>query len=215
MNIKEILNYQFTIVNPTSDSIKTCDKERNKTIAEYTKKEMILYDSGTNKVEDFAKASKFWNKIANPDKTVNSAYGHLIWVKRSLGNAKYSQDQKRMTPWEWAKQCLIEDKDSRQAILRFSLPEHHWKGNKDFVCTLNGIFFIREDKLHFSIIMRSNDIVKGITYDLPWFCSLMDKMVHELKQYYPKLEKGQYTHLSHSMHAYERDEKTILKMLGK
>jgi hypothetical protein len=51
-------------------------------------------------------------------------------------------------------------------------------------------------------------------YDLPWFVSLMDRMVEELKPTYPNLQKGEYTHIVHSMHAYEKDEKAILKMLG-
>lgn len=233
--VREILNYQFTILNPVPEPIKTHDEERNKVIESYTAKEVELYDSGTNKVEDFAKASKFWNKIANPDGTVNSAYGHLIWHKKSLGNefeqehlpcpihTKYGTGKgsvlrtvtKLRTPWEWAKDSLIADKDTRQALLKFSLAEHLWMGNKDQVCTLEGIFMIREDKLHFSVNMRSNDLTLGLVYDLPWFISLMYKMRDELKETYPNLEIGSYTHLAHSMHIYERDEEKVLKMLGR
>jgi thymidylate synthase len=118
------------------------------------------------------------------------------------------------TPWEWAKSCLIEDKDSRQALLRFSLPEHQWKGNKDQTCTLSGLFLIREDRLNLSIVMRSNDLWLGLTYDLPWFMSLMDKMVEELKPFYPTLTKGHYTHTVHSLHCYERDEEKIKRAIG-
>jgi thymidylate synthase len=119
-----------------------------------------------------------------------------------------------MTPWEWAIESLLTDKDTRQAVMHFALPEHKWVGNKDQVCTLTGNWLIREDKLHLSIVMRSNDIVLGLVYDMPWFCSLMDKMLEELKPIYPTLKKGSYTHLAHSAHVYEKDEKTILGMLG-
>jgi len=222
MAIREILNYTFTVVNPVAEAIVTKDEERNKVIAEYTAKEVALYDSCSNEVEDFAKASKFWNQLANPDGTINSAYGYLIWKNKSAGNPLYEiglypyqdgYDKWMHTPWEWAKQCLIEDKDTRQAILRFSLPEHQWKGNKDQTCTMHGNFLIRENNLHFSIVMRSGDMVKGSAYDWPWFISLMDKMVEELKPVYPDLIKGTYTHITHSLHAYEKDEKTVLKML--
>ena len=118
------------------------------------------------------------------------------------------------TPWEWCVESLKNDKDTRQAILRFSLPEHHWKGNKDFVCTLHGNFVIRNNKLNLSIVMRSNDLMLGLVYDLPWFISLMYKMRDELKDTYPDLEIGHYTHLAHSMHIYERDEEKIKKMIG-
>jgi len=232
--VREKTDYTFRILNPANEPIVTKDLERNKVIEDYTRKEMELYNSCSNRVEDFAKASKFWEKLANPDGTVNSAYGYLIWENRSHGShfectqtvhegeledgtkgLFIANDKVMRTPWEWAKRCLIADKDTRQAILRFSLPEHAWVGVKDFTCTMHGNFLIREDKLNLSIIMRSNDMMLGLVYDLPWFVSLMDKMVEELKSTYPNLTKGHYTHTVHSMHIYEKDEPAILKMLGK
>ena len=181
--IREKLDYTFKVMSPTAEPIRTRDPERNKTIADYTRKEVELYNSCTNQAADFAKASKFWEKIANPDGTVNSAYGYLIWKNPSNGNEYYEHDERGLgiyrTPWEWAKQSLIQDKNTRQAILRFSLPEHAYQGVKDFTCTMHGNFLIRNDKLHFSVVMRSNDLWLGLTYDLPWFISLMDKMVEE------------------------------------
>lgn len=240
---REILDYTFRVTEPTMDAIVTNDEERNKTIKSYSDKEFEIYDSCTNKVEDFTKISKFWGKLANPDNTVNSAYGYLIWKNRSHGNPFFekhdeinktfddedngiltgvdaflqrSDIQKSVmrTPWEWAKESLALDKDTRQAILRFSLPEHQWHGNKDQTCTLHGNFQIRDNKLHLSVTMRSNDLMRGLVYDLPWFVSLMYKMRDELKYIYPNLEIGHYTHTSHSMHLYERDLEVIKKMIG-
>ena len=231
--IREKTDYSFRILNPTDEPVVTKDPERNKVIADYTAKEMALYNSCSNKVEDFAKASKFWNQLANPDGTINSAYGYLIWKNKSHGSdfereqvvheAEYEDGTKGVfltneavmrTPWEWAKQCLIADKDTRQAILRFSLPEHAWVGNKDMTCTLHGNWLIRDDKLHFSVILRSNDFNKGLLYDLSFFCSLMDKMLEELRPYYSTLTKGHYTHTVHSAHIYEKDEDVVKRMLG-
>ena len=226
LKVREIMDYSFRVMRPTSDSLATFDEDRNKVIHSYTEKEKELYNSCSNDVEDFAKASKFWNKLANPDGTVNSAYGHLIWKNRSAGNQEFETNPhdhpetgydplfSMRTPWDWAKQCLLKDKDTLQAILRFSLSEHQWHGNKDQTCTMHGNFLIRNDMLHLSITMRSNDLMKGLVYDLPWFVSLMDKMVEELKPTYPNLEKGWYTHNVHSMHIYEKDEEAILKMIG-
>jgi thymidylate synthase len=231
--VREKTDYMFRILNPIAEPIVTKDPERNVVIEDYTRKEVELYNSCTNQVVDFAKASKFWEKLANPDGTVNSAYGYLIWANKSHGNpyhelieklpngvtkvpSSYSDEYRAAmrTPWEWAKQSLIDDKDSRQALLRFSLPEHQYRGNKDQTCTLNGLFLIREDRLNLSITMRSNDLWLGLTYDLPWFVSLMDKMIDELKPYYPNLTKGHYTHIVHSLHCYERDEEKIKKAIG-
>lgn len=232
--VREKLDYSFRVLQPTNSPIVTRDSKRNETIASYTAKEVELYDSCTNKAEDFGKASKFWLSLANPDGTVNSAYGHLIWANKSHGSdfeveyvphPHWGPDDEsggcvrvaapvRRTPWEWAKQSLIDDKDTRQAILRFSLPEHQWKGNKDQTCTMHGNFLIRNDQLHLSVVMRSNDLTLGLVYDLPWFCSLMDRMVEELKGTYPNLTKGHYTHTVHSLHIYERNEEMVKKMLG-
>lgn len=239
---REITDYTFTVLHPTIDPIKTFDKERNKVIADYSKKEFDIYNSGTNSVDDFAKISKFWKKLANPDGTINSAYGHLIWFNKSHGDPIFENNDQikqtyederngildftdgfyqrrklasdpRRTPWDWAKESLIRDKDTRQSILRFSLPEHQWFGNKDQVCTLHGNFLIREDKLNLSITMRSNDLMLGLVYDLPWFCSLIHKMVDELKPHYPELKVGTYTHTAHSIHIYEKNKDAILSML--
>ena len=233
--IREKLYYGFQITNPVNEVIVTKDEERNKTIQSYTKKECELYDSGTNSAEKFGEASKFWLKLANPDGTVNSAYGHLIKHKKSHGNPIYELHDKlkgldseavsrviaeqssaaMRTPWRWCVESLLSDKDTRQAILRFSLPEHFYVGNKDMVCTLNGNFHIREDKLYFKVHMRSNDLTLGLVYDLPWFVGLMDDMIVELKDAYPNLQKGSYTHMVDSIHIYDRDEEKILKMLGR
>lgn len=208
----ELLNYSFTIIHPKAEPIITKDLERNKVIADYTAKEMALYDSRSNDVEDFAKASSFWRKIANPDGTINSAYGRLIWTDNIA--PAYYQGPDHYTAWAWAKNCLLKDKDSRQAFLRFSRPEHQWLANKDQVCTMHGNFLIREDKLHLTVVMRSNDIWLGLSYDLPWFISLMDRMLVELKPSYPNLEKGTYTHLAHSFHLYERNLEQAKRALG-
>lgn len=224
--VREKTDYTFRVLNPTNEAIVTKDLERNKVIADYTMKETELYNSCANTAAEFGKASKFWEKLANPDGTVNSAYGYLIWANKSHGNPYFegmlqgnesslNTGQYKRTPWEWAKQSLIADKDSRQAIVRFSLPQHQWNGNKDQTCTMHANFLIREDKLNLSVVMRSNDLWLGLTYDLPWFMSLIDRMVEELKPYYPNLTKGHYTHTVHSLHIYERDEAKVMKALGR
>lgn len=227
---REKTDYTFRILNPVSEPIKTKDEKRNKTIESYTAKEMALYHACDNTAEGMAKASKFWLKLANPDGTINSNYGYLIWKNKSHGNAfenaltkhpawpeggVYITDAMMRTPWEWCVESLRKDMDSRQAILRFSLPEHQWMGNKDQTCTMHGIFLIRENKINLSIVMRSNDLTLGLVYDLPWFIHLIDKMRIELLDIYPNLKSGTYTHTVHSLHIYDRDEEKILKMLGR
>lgn len=243
---REKTDYAFRIINPQVEYIVTKDLERNKVIADYSQKEFDLYNSGSCDVNDFIKISKFWGTIKNPDNTVNSAYGRLIWFLKSCGNdfepnfvdhplfttraeearvlsGKHEKHGGRVlvhktklrTPWEWILHCLRKDKDTRHAHLKFSLPEHLWDGNRDITCTQHMNFLIRDNKLNACVVMRSNDLTLGLVYDLPWFISLMYRIVDELKDIYPDLEVGHYTHMVHSLHIYDRDEDKILKMLGR
>jgi thymidylate synthase len=204
--------------HPISESIITSDPERNKVLADYFAKEKVVYDSMTNDAKEFGKASKFWLNLANPDGTVNSAYGHLIWQVPSLGHPEFETEvtgsATLRSPWEWVIHSLKKDINSRQAVMPFAMPHHYWDGNKDQVCTLHGVFQIRNNQLNLSMVMRSNDLVRGLAYDMPWFVHIQDRMVEALKPVYPSLTKGHYTHTAHSAHIYEDDVEKVLRMLG-
>ena len=206
------------VENPISEPIVTADPARNEVLKRYFANEKVLYASMTNSAEEFGKASKFWLDLANPDGTINSAYGHLIWQVPSLGHAEFEEavngKAAMRTPWEWAIQSLLADIDTRQAVMPFALPHHYWRGNKDQVCTMHGIFQVRNSQLNFTVVMRSNDITFGLAYDMPWFIFLQDKMLEVLKPTYPGLSKGKYTHFAHSLHLYESDFEKARLMLG-
>lgn len=190
--IKEIIGMQIEIKNPYSNRFR--NKVQDLPI-QYLADELYLYFSGSNSAEDFSKASKFWNKIKNEDGTINSAYGYLIFNK--------NLELYPLSQWDWAKQSLIKDKDSRQAIIHYNKPIHQQMNNKDFVCTMNNQFFIRNNKLEMITYIRSNDIRRGFFFDSVWFMLLMQCMRIELLEYYPDLELGSYHHYAGSMHLYE------------
>ena len=121
----------------------------------------------------------------------------------------------KFTQWRWALYSLIQDKDSRQAVMHFNRPCHQYLGVKDFPCTLEMIFHIRDNKLNATTVMRSNDVIKGTTFDIPFFMLVQQMMLNALKKVYPDLEMGTYTHLAHSMHLYESDFELVGKMLEK
>jgi thymidylate synthase len=160
---------------------------------------------GRNDVAWISKYAKFWEHIQNPDGTVNSSYGNLLFtLKNEHGFSQY----------EWAHQSLVKDKDTRQAVLHFNLPKHQSFENKDFVCTMYGIFQIRENKLNFTIHMRSNDVILGLPTDIAFFAVLQMQMLNHLKITYPELELGTYTHIANSLHVYERHFELVENMLG-
>lgn len=199
----EVLDYQFSVVVPSDGPMITADPVRDAVMARYLAAEKRLYESGELSAEVWsAEASRFWSGIANPDGTVNSNYGHLIWRNRSVPGG--------LTPWEWARGSLRADPDSRQAFARVSLPEHQREGVRDQPCTMHLMFMVRGGRLNLTVVMRSNDAVRGLAYDMPWFCHCQLRMADELG-----LPVGTYTHFAHSMHLYDRDRGTAEGMLGR
>jgi len=205
---RELMNWLFVVEHPASGPVVTASAKRNGKLAAYLAAEEKLYLAGERRAVVWAEqASKFWAKLANPDGTVNSNYGWLTMHRRSLPGQK--------TPWEWARDSLLSDHDSRQAYVRVSLPEHQWDGNKDQVCTMHVMLMLREGRLHETVVMRSNDVVRGLAYDMPWWCLFLEMMVDELNQLGLPCEVGTYSHLAHSLHLYERDAAVAKEMLGR
>lgn len=182
------------------------ENDRRSSQFKYIAAELVWYFTGRNDADFITPYAKFWDQIKNKDGSVNSAYGNLIFTEElEDGRNQY----------RWALDSLIQDKDSRQAILHFNKPSHQWNGNKDFVCTLNGIFQIRDNKLNFTVDMRSNDLILGTPTDVAFFCLLQMQMLEHLRKYYPELELGTYTHIAHSLHLYERHFDLVSEMLMK
>jgi thymidylate synthase len=201
LKIKENLNVALVLTNPYSCLYK--NKVRGSQLT-YLAAEICWYFAGRNDLAFIEKWAKFWRTIKNADDTLNSAYGDLIFSKKNLAG---------ISQWNWSYECLKRDKDSRQAILHFNTPDHQFFENKDFVCTLAGLFNIRDNKLNFTIEMRSNDIMLGLPTDIAFFCLLQQQMLIILKEIYPELEMGTYTHIVNSLHLYERDFELAEKMI--
>ncbi len=202
MEIKEVTGASLVIKDP-----ECClyENGRRGSQFKYIAAELLWYFSGRNDVGFISKFAKFWESIQNDDGTVNSAYGNLIFNE-------YNEDE--YNQWYWAYDSLVKDKDSRQAILHFNTPKHQFHKNKDFVCTLYGIFHIRDNRLNFTVHMRSNDLILGTPTDIAFFCLLQQQMLRLLKSTYPDLELGSYTHTVDSLHIYERHFSLVTEMLS-
>jgi thymidylate synthase len=203
MKIKEDCDVALVIEDPLSCLY--TNPERSSQF-KYIAAELLWYFMGRNDVEYIAKFAKFWESIQNEDGTVNSSYGNLLFSNRN---------EHGLTQYQWALESLIKDKDSRQAILHFNLPIHQRHGNKDFVCTVYGIFQIRNNKLNFTIHMRSNDVILGLPTDVAFFATLQSQMLKHLKYEgaYSGLELGTYTHIANSFHVYERHFDLVERMI--
>lgn len=202
MTVKETLNVGLEIKDP-----RFClySNPRRSSQYSYIAAELLWYFAGRSDLKFIEKYSSFWRQIANEDATINSAYGNLIFTQKNDNG--YSQ-------WQWAIESLIKDKDSRQAVMLFNKPMYQYPNNKDFICTLNGIFMIRNNRLHLTVNMRSNDIILGTPTDVAFFCMLLQQAYKLLKVHYPELRLGKYTHFANSYHLYERHFQLADEMLA-
>jgi len=97
--------------------------------------------------------------------------------------------------------------------MHFNLPKHQSFDNKDFVCTMYANFLIRNNKLRMSVKMRSNDVILGLPTDVAFFTVLQQQMLMHLKEVYPNLELGTYSHVVDSMHVYSTEYDRLNEML--
>jgi thymidylate synthase len=189
---KELLDVALVVEDPTQCLY---SNQTRGSQTRYIAAEFLWYYMGRNDVKFIADWAKFWETIQNPDGTANSAYGNLIFTEKNQHN---------ITQYQWAIQSLINDSSTRQAVLHFNKPQHQYSSNKDFVCTMYANLHIRNNKLYMSVFMRSNDAVWGTPTDVAFFCSLQMQIHSHLKQFYPDLELGSYTHVANSYHVYDR-----------
>lgn len=204
--VNYIQNCAFTIMNPSTVS-GTASRPYN---WDYALKEIELYLSGDCSVERFSTISKFWKQLANPDnKTINSNYGYRIFHKPI--ESKFETDCK--TQWDYCKKQLINDKDTRQALMFVSGQDVQFDNNKDFICTLSYMFDIKGNSLNMTVSRRSQDLFYGFPYDYVWEVYLMYRMLDELKETYPDLKLGSYTLLCNNLHIYERNFEIFKSML--
>ena len=199
--INEIIDASIVICDPTMNLFVN---DVRSVPLKYLKDELKLYFSGTNSVEEFGNASKFWRQLSTDNKTVNSAYGYLLFKKLNAHGK---------TQWQWMIDSLKADSDSRQALMYLGGTDYQYDGVKDFVCTTSYHMFIRDNMLYMIVNRRSQDIFFGMTFDVPWELILMQCAVNELKKYYPNLGLGRYHLHCGSLHLYERNIESISKML--
>lgn len=102
--------------------------------------------------------------------------------------------------------ALLHNSATRQAVLQFWDPradmptEDGREASADIPCNICALLKIREGKLEWTQIMRSNDIFRGTPYNLLQFTS-----IQEIVSGWLGVEVGTYYQLSDSLHIYETD----------
>lgn len=185
LKVKELTVQQFVF----DSKMPIADFESRSFNFKYFAGELVWYLNRDRDVNYISNFSNFWSHITNPyTNQINSNYGSLLFGEQL----------------EWVVKSLRLDKNTRQAIAFLNQPKFQFAGNKDFVCTMYLNFWIRDNKLHMKVQMRSNDIFYGLTFDAPFFSFVHQHVRLWLLDTYKDLELGDYHHCVDNVHFYER-----------
>jgi thymidylate synthase len=138
-------------------------------------------------------------ELAGDGPTYHGAYGRRL--RQHLGFDQFTR----------AYNALKHNPDSRQVVLQI------WDGKidlpaddgvplaADIPCNLVSLLKVRNGRLEWTQVMRSNDIFRGIPYDFVQFTCLQEIFAGWLG-----VQPGAYCHVSDSLHAYIKDLPNIL-----
>tara|TARA_R110000868_G_scaffold75375_1_gene217524 strand:- start:5378 stop:6019 length:642 start_codon:yes stop_codon:yes gene_type:complete len=179
-NTKYIKNFGFYIDNPLTNRI--TNSLRNWKI-DYAIKEWEWYVSGDNNAIEIAKHAKIWLNCMDENGNVNSNYG---WHWNQNNQIKYIVDE------------LTENKESRRASISIYNSKDRYNFKNDTPCTYAINFYIENETLCMSVLMRSNDLWYGFCNDQFCFSKLQKCIANELN-----LNVGSYYHFANDMHIYK------------
>jgi thymidylate synthase len=138
-------------------------------------------------------------KYSDPGVKHHGAYGYRLRHEFGVDQIKRAFD------------VLTHAPETRQAVLQIWKPEidmPEWNGtpvSQDIPCNVMSLLKVRDGRLHWTQIMRSNDIMRGFPHNIIQFTMLQEVMAGWLG-----CELGEYFHLSDSLHIYERDVEAFL-----
>ena len=193
-NTLEASNIQFAI-RDINDNILTV---RHNFALHYYLGEMIWYAAGKNDVNFISKFGKIWEILSDDGVTNNSAYGYILMKKHG-----FNQIDKMI-------ELLEKDPNSRRAVMNINIPNEKVIDTKDEMCSIALQVLLRDNKLHMTGIMRSNDLWTGTPYDIYYFTEIQKYIANKLN-----VDYGTYTHFVTSMHIYDRDVDKIEKSVNK
>lgn len=167
-----------------------CSTSSRETDLQYLAAEFAWYLTGNRQASGISRFAGLWDRIKNADGSVNSNYGHSLFVRRNTHG---------YTEWDWVRNVLGKDLDSRRAVASLHGVQDHWPANRDVPCTLNLVFMVRDRRLDLSVFMRSSDMWYGLTYDVPFFLLVQRALASWLG-----IIVGGFDLVANSMHVYEK-----------
>ena len=101
-------------------------------------------------------------------------------------------------------ELLDREEHSRRGAVAVYLPEDAGRRSHDIPCTLSLAYNVRQGDLHATTLMRANDALGVMPYDVFLFSLLAEFVARSLG-----IPLAQYHHFAVSMHIYERDRARV------
>ena len=141
---------------------------------------------------------KFWNRrlprFVGPGPELHGAYGHRLREHLSSDQLKRAYEALRLNP------------DTRQVVLQIwdssiDLPRANGSpADRDIPCNVASLLKVRNGKLEWTQVIRSNDLFLGVPYNFVQFTCLQEIIAGWLN-----IECGSYNQISDSLHLYDQD----------
>lgn len=194
--IRELLAASFTLTDPRNRLISSPARAVNYGFAVG---ELCWYMRGDSDLATMLYYNRRMAQFSDDGVSINSAYGACI-LNPSIGGV-HSQ-------WDLCVKELAADPDSRRAVMHVNQPRDLWRavdrGSRDVPCTLSLQVLVRDRRLHMHVMMRSNDVVWGLPYDVFSFTCLQEAFLYQLQEAgVPVDDLGSYHHTAGSLHLYD------------
>lgn len=179
----------------------------------------MLINPADNKNDhsNYEYADKFFKWLMSGQKELSEELiDHNPWVKRFMDtsglpdNFSSSYSHKIMSYMDSIVYELEHKKDSRRAYVNILYPadviiREAEKTTHEYPCTIGYHLFIRHERLHMVVNMRSQNVWKVMPYDVYNFTMIQLYMCEVLE-----VKLGNYYHIINSAHIYNGDVRRIL-----
>lgn len=188
---REILHSSLAIANPRARWVLSRKPSINPAFA-------IVESFWILAGRDDANLVNFWNpslpRFAGPTDRYAGAYGHRLRKRYELDQIEAAFNALSVNPN--GRQVMLQIWDPRtDAPLPDGTP-----AAADIPCNICSLIKVRDGRLEWLQILRSNDLYRGLPYNFVQFTILQEVMAGWLG-----LELGSYNHVADSLHVYERD----------
>jgi thymidylate synthase len=189
--MREILHSAMSISNPTQRWITSRTPAIN---VAFALAEVIWIITGRHDSAFLNYFNRQLPKFAGQTLAYHGAYGRRL--RSHLGIDQLQRAYDVLTAKPSSRQIVLQIWDSKIDLPRSSGEE----ASADVPCNVASILKVRDGKLHWMQIMRSNDVYRGLPYNIVQFTTIQEVIAGWLG-----LQLGEYNQISNSLHVYARD----------